>query len=161
VQAEHSYAIEVEWTGNLGQGTAGYTTYSRQHEISVVGKPVIPGSSDPNFRGDPSRYNPEEMLVASLSACHMLWYLHLCADAGITVLAYCDHATGLMVTTANGAGQFERVNLQPSVTIARAENIAKATELHAIAHARCFIANSVNFRVTHQPIVKVQPKEAV
>jgi organic hydroperoxide reductase OsmC/OhrA len=96
----HAFAVSVEWTGNTGEGTSEYTSYQRSHEISAEGKPVIPGSSDPAFRGDRSRYNPEELLVASLSACHMLWYLHLCADANLVVTSYVDHAEGTMRTAA-------------------------------------------------------------
>src|SRR4051794_21674027 len=122
----HRYQVTVEWTGNTGTGTAGYRTYERRHEIGAPDspKPDIPGSSDPAFRGDAARWNPEELLVASLSACHQLWYLHLCADAGVTVLAYRDHATGTMVEDpATGGGRFVRVVLRPQVTI-RAEDDA-------------------------------------
>src|SRR5690606_3355257 len=103
---QHDYSVQVTWTGNLGQGTRGYRAYARDHEISVPGKPTLPGSSDPAFRGDPGRYNPEELLIASLSACHMLWYLHLCADAGIVVLEYLDRASGAMRETPDGGGRF-------------------------------------------------------
>ena len=99
---EHSYLVNVRWTGNLGQGTANYRTYKRDHEISAAGKPPVPASSDPNFHGDKARYNPEELLVASLSACHMLWYLHLCSQAGIVVTDYEDKASGSMIETADG-----------------------------------------------------------
>jgi organic hydroperoxide reductase OsmC/OhrA len=150
----HHYPIVVEWTGNTGTGTSGYRDYERRHEISAgTGKPPIPGSSDPNFRGDPARWNPEELLVASLSACHQLWYLHLCAAAGIVVLAYIDHAEGVMEETADGAGSFERVILRPHVAVAAGSDMEKARELHHAAHAKCFIANSVNFPVEHAPVI--------
>ncbi|AFY68674.1 OsmC family protein [Thalassoporum mexicanum PCC 7367] len=156
---EHNYAVEVDWIGNLGQGTANYKAYSREHEIKVIGKPVISGSADPSFRGDRELYSPEEMLVASLSACHMLWYLHLCADAGIVVVDYHDRTTGLMIEEKDGSGHFQQVSLQPQVKIAKPENIARAIELHDHAHAKCFIANSVNFAVTHQPTITAQSIE--
>ena len=105
----HPYPVEVRWTGNTGEGTASYKTYDRSHEISVPGKPIIPGSSDPAFRGDPTRYNPEELLVASLSTCHMLWYLHLCADANIVVTEYRDDPIGIMTQTKDGGGRFTEV----------------------------------------------------
>jgi organic hydroperoxide reductase OsmC/OhrA len=117
-------------------------------------KPVIPGSSDPEFRGDPSRWNPEELLVASISACHKLWYLHLCADAGIVVVNYVDRAEGLMREDADGSGRFERVTLRPEVAVAPGSDLSKARELHALAHGKCFIANSVNFPVQHEPEIK-------
>jgi organic hydroperoxide reductase OsmC/OhrA len=152
----HHYSVAVEWSGNTGTGTSGYRNYERRHEISAgTAKPAIPGSSDPAFRGDPTRWNPEELLVASLSACHQLWYLHLCADAGIVVLSYIDHAEGVMEEGAGGSGYFKRVLLRPQVTVAATTDIAKARELHEAAHANCFIASSVNFPVEHQPEITV------
>jgi organic hydroperoxide reductase OsmC/OhrA len=148
---EHLYATTIAWTGNLGDGTRTYTAYSRDHEIRVEGKPPIPGSSDPAFRGDPARYNPEDMLVAALSACHMLWYLGLCAKAGVVVADYRDAATGRMLEEASGGGRFIEVTLRPRVTIAAGSDPRKARQLHDVAHARCYIANSVNFPVACLP----------
>ena len=152
---EHVYNTDLIWTGNLGEGSKTYTGYSRAHEISVAGKSVITGSSDPHFRGDASRYNPEELLVASLSACHMLSYLHQCAVAKIVVLDYQDNATGKMVETPNGGGHFTEVTLNPRVVISKNSDHAKAIELHHKAHELCFIANSVNFPVHASPEVSV------
>ncbi len=151
---EHHYAVQVEWTGNLGQGTAGYRSYSRDHLVTAGAKPPIAGSSDPAFRGDPDRWNPEDLLVASLSACHKLWYLHLCSDAGITVLAYRDGAEGTMAEGAGG-GRFTRVTLRPQVTVKAGDDTARATALHHEAHRLCFIANSVNFPVDVEPVVTI------
>lgn len=152
----HSFAVSVRWTGNTGDGTSTYTSYQRSHEISGEGKPGIPGSSDPAFRGDPSRYNPEELLVASLSACHMLWFLHLCADAGVVVTRYADNAEGTMRLREDGGGQFEQVILRPAVTIRKGCDADLAQSLHARAHHLCFIANSVNFEVRAEPTVSVE-----
>ncbi|MGA1983579.1 MAG: OsmC family protein [Acidobacteriaceae bacterium] len=145
--------MTVTWTGNTGTGTSGYRDYARAHEISAEGKPNISASSDPVFRGDRTRWNPEELLVAALSGCHQLSYLHLCADAGIVVVAYVDHAEGVMVETPDGSAQFARVVLRPKVTVAAGSDVAKARELHHEAHAKCFIARSVNFRVENEPEV--------
>lgn len=151
----HRYSVTVKWTGNTGTGTSGYRNYERQHEISAgPGKPLIAGSSDPAFRGDPKRWNPEELLVASLSACHKLWYLHLCSDAGIIVVDYIDCAEGTLEETADGSGRFLSVVLKPRVTVAPGTDIAKAQELHHVAHTKCFIANSVNFPVQNEPETK-------
>lgn len=147
---EHQYAPTVEWTGNLGQGTSSYAAYSRDHVISVAGRPDIPGSSDPAFRGNACRHNPEDMLVASLSTCHMLWYLHLASEAGIVVTAYRDAPLGIMVEDRERGGWFEHVTLRPEVTIA-AGDPRTAAQLHDAAHTKCFIANSVNFPVTCEP----------
>jgi organic hydroperoxide reductase OsmC/OhrA len=152
---EHLYRVGVRWTGNLGTGTSGYRDYSRAHVIEADGKPALPGSSDPAFRGDPARWNPEEMLVASLATCHMLWYLHLCAVAGVAVVAYADAPVGVMEETADGSGRFLRVVLNPKVTIAAASDPDTAQDLHAAAHRHCFIANSVNFPVEHRATVVV------
>lgn len=155
----HHYSVTVEWTGNTGPGTSAYKAYERRHEIYAAGeKPPIPGSSDPNFRGDVTRWNPEELLVASLSACHKLWYLHLCAEAGVVVVAYIDHAEGEMEEAADGGGRFRRVVLRPEVTIAAGSDVERARALHAKAHAKCFIANSMNFPVEHQPQIRVEKR---
>ncbi len=149
---DHAYTVTVTWTGNTGPGTSAYRTYERAHDIAVAGKPTILGSSDPAFRGDPGRYNPEEMLVASLSTCHMLWYLHLCSTEGIAVMAYQDCAEGVMIEDAKGGGRFSEVVLQPEITLLPDADLAKAQALHGPAHDRCFIANSVNFPVRCEPV---------
>mgnify|MGYP003337497765 FL=1 len=142
------------WTGNQGAGTSGYRAYSRNHVLNAGGNPAIPASSDPAFRGDPERWNPEELLVASLSSCHMLWYLHLCAEAGIIVTGYEDEAEGQMAEEGDGAGQFLSVTLHPKITISSGDP-AKAERLHHAAHEKCFIARSVNFPVECEPVIAV------
>jgi len=151
----HKYCVTVEWTGNKGTGTVTYKGYERTHEVSAGEKAPILGSSDAAFRGDAARWSPEDLLVASLSACHKLWYLHLCATSGVVVTAYVDHAEGEMEESADGSGRFARVTLRPEVTIAAGSDAEKARELHAAAHAKCFIANSVNFPVEHAPTIRV------
>lgn len=148
---EHHYNARVTWTGNRGEGTAHYKGYDRSHNISINNKPDIQGSSDTPFLGDPTRHNPEDLLLASLSACHMLWYLHLCADNGIIVTDYHDEATGTMMQTEQG-GHFTQVILHPQVTITDSNKISLAIQLHDAAHKNCFIANSCNFPVTHEPV---------
>lgn len=144
----HEYRTVVTWTGNLGTGTSGYRAYSRDHEVTIEGKSApIAGSSDPAFRGDATRYNPEELLVASLSSCHMLWLLHLCAEAGIVVTEYRDEATGVMATGPGGSGRFTEVTLRPRLVITAADRLDDVAALSAKAHDLCFIANSVNFPV--------------
>ena len=155
---EHNYTVSVKWTGNKGSGTTGYTDYERSHIISVAGKPDIMASSDAPFRGDTAKHNPEDMLVAALSTCHMLWYLHVCSDAGIIVTGYTDNATGTLVVTPGSGGHFSQVTLHPEVTVADSSMIDKANELHAAAHKFCFIANSVNFPVNQEPVCKVAEK---
>jgi len=147
----HRYETTVTWTGNTGTGTSGYRNYERAHEVTVDGKPPIPGSSDPAFRGDAARWNPEELLVASLSQCHMLWFLHLCATNGLVVTEYRDHAAGMMAETADGGGQFQQVMLRPQVRFAAPEHADRARPLHEQAHKLCFIASSVNFPVHCEP----------
>lgn len=148
---QHQYAVSIVWTGNDGTGTQSYRGYRRDHEITAAGKPAISGSSDPAFRGDPARYNPEEFLVAALSSCHMLSYLHLCAVNGIVVIDYRDEAGGTMQERPDGGGAFVRALLKPRVTIAKGGDRDKALALHEKAHHLCFIASSVNFPVEVAP----------
>lgn len=150
---EHNYKAIIEWTGNLGEGTSGYTSYERSHTIQLKDKPVIAASSDPSFRGDPKKHNPEELFLASLSSCHMLWYLHLCSVEGVVVMDYRDEATGKMIEEKNGKGRFTEVILYPKVMVLRSEMIDKAQKLHQKANEMCFIANSCNFEVHHKPTV--------
>lgn len=151
--ARHSYEARIVWTGNLGEGTSGYRAYARRNEVRGPARPVIPGSADPAFRGDADRWDPERLLVASLSQCHMLSYLHQCADAGVVVIAYEDHAVGTMVQDADGGGRFTEVVLRPAVTVADESMLEPARGLHERAHELCFIASSVSFPVRHQPTV--------
>lgn len=156
MKKQHNYKTGLQWTGNTGRGTSDYRAYERSYTLSIPGKPDIPGSSDPAFRGDQSRYNPEELLVASLSSCHMLWYLHLCAQAGVVVVHYTDNAVGIMAETATGGGHFTGVVLNPVVTVQDETMCEKALSLHKKAHEFCFIANSVAFEVQHVPSCLVE-----
>lgn len=153
---EHTYRVGVEWTGNRGTGTSGYRAYGREYTVSAANKPDIPGSSDVAFRGDANRWNPEDLLVAAASACHELWYLHLCADAGIAVLAYRDDAVGTMVDSPEG-GAFSRIVLHPHVTIAAGGDRVLAERLHHAAHEKCYVANSVRFPIDCEPVTEVAP----
>jgi organic hydroperoxide reductase OsmC/OhrA len=153
---QHYYKATVTWTGNCGTGTAGYKSYGRDHSVEITGKPVIRASADPAFRGDPAKHNPEDLFLASLSSCHMLWYLHLCADRGIAVLEYSDEATGVMETDENGSGRFSSVTLNPNIVIAKNAYRALASDLHQEANKMCFIANSCNFPVHHKVTIRVR-----
>jgi organic hydroperoxide reductase OsmC/OhrA len=146
----HTYSIQLQWTGNRGQGTASYRSYDRDYTLSIPGKPDLLCASDPAFRGDPSRHNPEEQLVGALSGCHMLWYLHLCAVNQVIVLSYSDQPVGTMAETPSG-GRFQAVVLRPRIVLAAESDVAVAQQLHGEAHHACFIANSVNFPVTCEP----------
>ncbi len=153
----HEYRISSRWTGNLGTGTSAYTAYSRNHEWTGEGKTApIPGSSDPAFRGDAARYNPEELLVAALANCHMLWVLHLCADAGIIVTEYADDARGEMVEHADGSGEMTLVVLRPRMGIKDPARAAEIPAIHDRAHAVCCLARSVSFPVRHEPVVLIE-----
>ena len=157
---QHAYQLQVCWTGNRGEGTKNYRGYGRDYFIESTGKPRIEGSSDPVFRGDMNRYNPEELLVASLSSCHMLSYLHLCSVSGVVVLDYQDSASGVMEEDGNDSGSFIRVNLSPVVTILSGRDPAKAAALHDDAHRNCFIARSVNFPVKIAPKIVQAPNQS-
>ena len=152
----HFYKTQLKWTGNKGIGTKDYKSYDRNYTITApVKSQVIEGSSDPAFLGDTTKYNPEELLVASISSCHMLWYLHLCAQNNITVLQYSDEAKGEMEEDKSGGGKFQKVTLFPTITIQETDAVELAKSLHEKAHEMCFIANSCNFPVHCSPTVKV------
>jgi organic hydroperoxide reductase OsmC/OhrA len=147
----HQYQVNLQWTGNRGEGTSTYRSYERSHTITAENKSEILASSDPVFRGDKTKYNPEDLLVASLSACHLLSYLHLCAVNGVVVVGYSDNASGKMEETLDGGGHFLEVTLNPLVTVSDQSMVAKANALHEKANELCFIAKSVNFPVHHKP----------
>jgi organic hydroperoxide reductase OsmC/OhrA len=151
MKREHKYSIEMKWTGNLGMGTESYTAYTRNHEIKKVAGLAIAGSSDPVFRGDPERYNPEELLMSTLSSCHMLMYLHFCAENKTTVTEYVDQPEGIMLEDEKGSGCFISAILKPAIKILEVDKIKIAIEFHQKAHDYCFIANSVNFPVRVEP----------
>jgi organic hydroperoxide reductase OsmC/OhrA len=155
MNAQHNYKLTVQWTGNNGTGTSSYRAYERSHDILVDGKVVIKGSSDPVFHGDKTVHNPEDLLLASLSACHMMSYLHVCVKNGVVVTDYIDNATGKMILNDNGSGHFTEVTLNPIVTVSDSSMLEKANELHKLASELCFIANSVNFPVRHLPSSKI------
>jgi organic hydroperoxide reductase OsmC/OhrA len=155
----HDYAATVTWTGPAGGATTTYAGYSREHTIAFEGKEsALRGSADRAFRGDAALVNPEELLLAALSACHMLNYLAHCSLEGIEVLSYVDRARGVM-SERGGAGRFVSVTLEPAVEIARAADLERASALHGPAHDGCFIANSMNFPVVHRPVMRVAASE--
>jgi organic hydroperoxide reductase OsmC/OhrA len=159
MQTEHHYKLTVQWTGNKGTGTSGYKDYERSHTILVENKPELAGSSDPAFRGDKTKHNPEDLLIAAVSCCHMLWYLHLCAVAGVVVTGNRDHATAIMLETSGGGGRFTEITLSPAVTLTNISMKDKAIELHSKAHELCYVANSLNFPVKHQPVFIIPGEE--
>jgi organic hydroperoxide reductase OsmC/OhrA len=151
---EHDYKARLIWDGNLGSGTSSYAGYGRKYRVQFDGKPELKGSADPLFRGDRENYNPEDLFVASLSACHLLSYLALCARSKINVVAYEDSASGILKLRPDGSGIFESVTLRPVVTITHDSDEQRALELHETAHDQCFIAASVAIPVYHEPQIK-------
>jgi organic hydroperoxide reductase OsmC/OhrA len=155
MEKQHSYKATIKWTGNKGTGTDSYSSYERSHEIVIENKMDILGSSDPAFRGDKLKHNPEELFLSAIASCHMLWYLHLCSEAGIIITDYTDTAIGRMVETSNGGGKFIEVTLNPSVIVTDEQMVVKANALHKRANELCFIANSLNFPVKHHPTTSI------
>ncbi|ABP56413.1 OsmC family protein [Salinispora tropica] len=157
----HTYEIATTWTGDRGRGTADYRAYDRSYDTVSPGRPLLAGSADPAFRGDPRQWNPELLLVASLSQCHLLWYLHLCAVNEVVVVGYHDAAHGTMREDGTGAARFTDVLLRPVVTVTDVDMVKRATKLHVEANARCFIAASVSFPVRHEArtTVRLPPPE--
>lgn len=150
---KHYYTQQIIWTGNKGQGTSAYDAYGREFDWVMEGKPTLHGSSDTPFRGDASKPNPEDMLLASISSCHMLWYLHLCADAGITVINYTDQPEAWMLNDAGNGGRFEKAILHPQVEILQKDMADLAQQLHHLAGKKCFVANSLNFPIEYDSTV--------
>lgn len=148
---QHAYPARVVWTGNRGEGTQHYKGYDRTWDLALAGKPVISCSNDPVLGGDPAKYNPEDMLVAALASCHMLWYLHLSSSAGVTVVAYEDNPIGEGVMNPDASGNFTNATLHPKVTVVAGSDLEKARTLHGEVHKYCFIARSVNFPITIEP----------
>jgi organic hydroperoxide reductase OsmC/OhrA len=145
---EHAYTSQIRWTGNQGSGTSSYRAYTRSWDIVTAGKPTIHCSNDPNLGGDPSLPNPEDLLLSALSACHMLWYLHLASRAGIVVTAYDDEPLGIGRSDADGSGSFVRAVLRPTIEVLPGTDIAAADAIHHRIHEHCFIARSVRFPVS-------------
>lgn len=156
----HRYTLDLRWTGNRGEGTSGYRAYDRSYDLSAVGKPTLAGSADATFHGDRAKWNPEEMLLGALSSCHMLSYLHVCADAGINIVEYRDAAEGSMELRTDGSGRFTEVTLRPHVVVAEDTDAETAQILHHLAHEKCFIANSVNFAVHCEATIEVRAARA-
>ena len=150
----HDYRALLIWDGNLGEGTSGYAAYGRQYRIVIDGKAELHGSANPAFRGEREKHDPEDLFLASISSCHMLSYLALCARAGIRVVAYEDHASGTLVLDGAGGGRFSEVTLRPSVTIA-GHDADRAAAMHDKAHELCFIANSCSVPIRHDATVRV------
>lgn len=152
----HAYTARVVWDGNTGAGTAGYAAYGREYRVQVAGKPDLAGSADPAFRGEAHRHNPEDLFLASISACHMLFYLSLCARQGVRVTAYEDEARGTMRVDAGGGGQFQEIALHPAVTLGAGADATLALRLHDTAHGLCFIARSCSVPIRHHPTVRAE-----
>lgn len=151
MKKQHTYNAAIKWTGNKGQGTRDYLSYERNYTVVIDGKQDILCSSDPAFQGDKTKHNPEELFLASIASCHMLWYLHLCSDAGVVVIHYSDNVTGTLQEAEDGSGYFTEVILYPDVTVSDKAMIDTANNLHKKANELCFIANSCNFPIHHQP----------
>lgn len=147
----HDFSPTIRWTGNRGQGTSSYRSYDRKWQIETPGKPVIQCSNDPMLGGDPELHNPEDMLISALSACHMLWYLHLASNGGIIVESYEDCPVGYGETAPNGAGRFVAATLRPRVVVQAGTSLAQAEAIHGRVHQYCFIARSVNFPISYEP----------
>jgi organic hydroperoxide reductase OsmC/OhrA len=150
---QHDFHSTIVWTGNRGAGTRTYRGYDRTWDVAMPGKAVVHCSNDPLLGGDATKLNPEELLLSALSACHMLWYLHLASDAGIIVTSYRDEPVGHGETVRSGAGRFTSAVLRPTITVERGADIVEATAIHHRVHEYCFVARSVNFPVEYEPTI--------
>lgn len=151
----HDFVSAIEWTGNRGGGTAGYRSYDRTWSVVTPGKPVVHCSNDPRLGGAPTLHNPEDLLISALSACHMLWYLHLASRERIVVIAYRDEPMGVGESTPDGAGRFVEAILRPVVSVREGADLERAEAIHHEIHHHCFIARSVNFPVRYETRLEV------
>ncbi|MBK0064963.1 MULTISPECIES: OsmC family protein [unclassified Acinetobacter] len=152
----HQYDVKIRWIGNIGDGTKSYQSYTRDFLIENHNKPSICGSADPAYRGDPTKWNPEDLMVAAASACHKLWYLHLCAVNGVCIMDYVDHACGFMEDAhPEKRGHITHIILKPHVILQAKKSLDLAKQLHQQAHHECMIANSVNFPILCEPSFEV------
>lgn len=155
--AEHEYTTRIVWTGNRGEGTRSYRAYDRTWDLAAPGKAVLSCSNDPLLGGDPTRYNPEDLLLTALSSCHMLWYLHLASDAGVVVTAYEDRPLGIGEGEPDGTGRFLKAILRPTIRLAAGTDEKRADAVHGRIHAHCFIARSVSFPVEYRASYEYEP----
>lgn len=152
---EHHYHLKTIWTGNTGKGTSSYRSYERSLTVSVENKVDLLCTSDTAFNSEKTKHNPEELFLASISSCHLLWYLHLCSENGVVVHDYVDFAEGTMIETADGGGHFTQIILCPTIVVGALSMIEKAHALHQEAHKLCYIANSCNFPIVHKPTILI------
>ena len=157
----HRYTVDIAWTGNTGTGTKTYTAYARDFEVRNPEKAAILGSSDPHFRGEAARWNPEELFLAAISSCHELWYLHFCATSKVNVVSYEDTAEGVMEEDGLAGGKFTSVTLRPHVVITADSDVAAAQAAHERAHHVCFIANSVSVAIVVEPTIVQEATSAL
>lgn len=152
----HEYTSHVIWTGNIGRGTESYRAYERTWDVAIPGKAVVHCSNDPLLGGDPTKMNPEDLLITALASCHMLWYLHLASDAGIVVTSYADTPVGVGEVQPTGAGKFVSATLHPHVAVRAGADLERAEAIHHEIHSVCFIAQSVNFPVSYEPVFTIE-----
>jgi organic hydroperoxide reductase OsmC/OhrA len=143
------FISHLEWTGASKGPTRDPATFSRDLNLSVDAI-TLPMSSAPSYRGDPSRANPEQLFVVSLSACQALTYLFLAAKSGVAVVGYTDDAEGRL-GLVDGKIRMSRVTLRPQITLETGANETRARELVVKAHEGCFVANSVSTAVEIAP----------
>lgn len=151
----HLFKATLNWSSNKKQEETISKFYNKSHQIKIEGKPVLDISAAKAFKGDPSLYNPEDLLLSSLVSCHMMSYLYVCSQNGIEVLEYSDNAEATLEVSPDGSGRFTEVRLKPKVKISNPDKVELALELHTKANKLCFIANSCNFPVLHEASFEV------
>ena len=152
---KHLFKATLNWTSQQNQNKLSERYYSKTHQIKIEGKPVLDISAAKAFKGNPSLYNPEDLLLSSLVSCHMMSYLYVCSQNGIEILEYSDHAEAILEVSPDGSGRFVEVKLFPKVKISNSDQIELALQLHQKANQLCFIANSCNFSVLHEASCEV------
>lgn len=153
--SNHIFKATLNWKPKEGENTQNPRNYTRDHEVKITDKKLLQLSAAKSFRGDTNLLNPEDLLLSAITSCHMMSYLYVCSQNQVEILSYSDNSEGILEVVGDG-GSFERVDLNPVVTIKNPKDIELAKELHTKANELCFIANSCNFPIHHKAKILVE-----
>ncbi len=146
------FKVQAKWSS---KNALDVSINGKTHQVFIDDKSPLTVSAAKAFKGDETKYNPEDLLLSALASCHMMSYFYVCAQNGIELIDYKDEAVGVLELKADGSGAFTSVVLNPVVTISKSEMIDKAVSLHKEAHSICFIAHPCNVLISHTVLLQV------